>query len=147
MSYDVFLVDHVGNSLVSKRLIQEGGTQVMGGTSMCELNITYNYASLYTIALDEEKGLHWIKGKTGNETIKRLQHAVKVLGTRRYQRPVDSCEHCGFTIGVGPGLSDPGLVTNIREDYWAPTPGNAGYALNILLQWAMEYPNGYWELY
>lgn len=26
--------------------------------------------------------------------------------------------------------------------YWCPTPGNAGYALNILLQWSLLFPEG-----
>jgi hypothetical protein len=30
--------------------------------------------------------------------------------------------------------------------YWKPTPGNAGYALNILLNWALQYPNGKWQI-
>jgi hypothetical protein len=31
-------------------------------------------------------------------------------------------------------------VKKYGKDYWAPTPGNAGYALSILLQWAILYP-------
>ena len=147
MSYDIFLVDNVGNTLVSKRIIQEGGTQVMGGTSQCQLSITYNYSTLYRLTIDDEKGLKWLNGKTANDTIKRLKDAVITLGTRQYQRPVDNCDKCGFTIGVGEGLSDPFIDSNQRYDYWAPTPGNAGHALNILLRWAMEYPNGEWNIY
>ena len=29
-----------------------------------------------------------------------------------------------------------------EKDYWAPTPGNAGYALKILLDWAIMNPDG-----
>jgi len=38
------------------------------------------------------------------------------------------------------------LGTNKYKDYWAPTPGNAGYALSILLKWAGQYPNGIWKV-
>ena len=33
------------------------------------------------------------------------------------------------------------LGTVRDEDYWKSTPGNAGYALNILLGWARENPD------
>lgn len=33
------------------------------------------------------------------------------------------------------------LGTNRDGDYWAATPGNAGYALSILLAWAKEHPD------
>lgn len=32
------------------------------------------------------------------------------------------------------------------RDYWASTPGNAGYALNILLGWARLYPDAIWHV-
>jgi len=32
------------------------------------------------------------------------------------------------------------------ENYWAPTPGNAGYAASILLRWAKQYPDYVWEV-
>lgn len=31
-------------------------------------------------------------------------------------------------------------------DYWAPTPGNAGHACNILLGWAHLHPKAVWEV-
>lgn len=31
--------------------------------------------------------------------------------------------------------------------YWKATPGNAGHALNILLNWAIQCPNGKWQVY
>jgi hypothetical protein len=33
------------------------------------------------------------------------------------------------------------LGTEPADDYWAATPGNAGYALNILLGWAEQHPD------
>lgn len=38
------------------------------------------------------------------------------------------------------------LGTDTFGDYWAPTPGNAGYALNILLRFAEAHPEGRWEV-
>lgn len=34
------------------------------------------------------------------------------------------------------------LGTTRHEDYWAATPGNAGFAISILLKWAEANPNG-----
>ena len=143
MSYDIYLETEDG-VCVSSQHIQEGGTQVMGGTKECHLNITYNYSTLYRLTLDKEKGLRWLHGKTGRDTIGRLENAVELLGTHQYERCVDNCDKCGSRCGYGEGLSDPMLPENRRSDYWAPTAGNAGHALNILLGWAKENPNGKW---
>jgi len=87
---------------------EEGGTYVLGGSSEADLNITYNYGWFYYRYLDEKKGIRWLYGKKGKDCIKRLKKAIKELGTNKYR------------------------------DYWAPTPGNAGYALSILLKWAKK---------
>jgi hypothetical protein len=34
------------------------------------------------------------------------------------------------------------LGVECDDSYWRPTPGNAGYALSVLLSWAKQYPNG-----
>ena len=136
MSFDVIL-QHVGEAgdsvarvCTSKRKIQEGGTQVMGGTNNCELNITYNYSEYYheifpvkynqvgngTITT-ETTGLRWLSYKTGAEAIPILEECVQRLGTKRH------------------------------EDYWKPTSGNAGYALNILLEWSREVPSAQFVVY
>lgn len=39
------------------------------------------------------------------------------------------------------------LGTTQFSDYWAPTPGNAGYAMNILLQWAKQHPHSKFVYY
>lgn len=39
------------------------------------------------------------------------------------------------------------LGTNTFGDYWAPTPGNAGHALSILLRFAKAHPEGRWEVH
>jgi hypothetical protein len=94
----------------------EGGTYVVGGTTEACLNITYNYGSFYYEFLDKEKGLEWLDDKKASETISQLKHAIQELGTTR------------------------------DSNYWSSTSGNAGYALNILLSWAKQYPNAIWEV-
>jgi len=75
-----------------------------------ELNITYNYSPLYYKCLDADHGLRWLHGKQAKDCIKKLQEAVEALGVRQY------------------------------KDYWAPTLGNAGHALDVLLGWAKLHP-------
>jgi len=95
---------------------KEGGTYAMGGVTDADLNITYNYSWFYHQCLDKSKGIDWLDGKIAKETILHLTEAVKKLGTRQY------------------------------KDYWADTPGNAGYALNILLGWAKQHPDAVFEV-
>ena len=57
-----------------------------------------------------------LDGKRARDTIPKLQEMVDKLGTRQY------------------------------KDYWAPTPGNAGHAVNVLLQWAKQYPDATWKV-
>ena len=90
---------------------EEGGTYAVGGSDVASLNVTYNYAWFFSQILDGVEGLHSLDGRRAEECVDKLEYAVSVLGTTRY------------------------------KDYWAPTPGNAGIALNILLQWARLYPD------
>ena len=113
MSYDIALCKNEEPVTVARHA--DGGTYALGGTTYAELNVTYNYGKHYYQHLDEEKGLRWLYGKTGAETVERLELAVKALGTEQV------------------------------ADYWNPTPGNAGYALNILLGWAKQHPDAVWD--
>lgn len=115
MSYWVYLNDDDGRPC-EVDTHSEGGTYVVGGCGEAEINITYNYGGYIRTALDTELGLWWLNGKTGQETIARLQSAVDALGTER------------------------------DSDYWSATPGNAGHALSVLLAWARQHPNGVWEV-
>jgi hypothetical protein len=54
--------------------------------------------------------------KMAKETIDMLEEAVERLGIERDQ------------------------------DYWAKTPGNAGYACSILLGWAKQHPEAIWRV-
>jgi len=68
--------------------------------------------------LEEGLGYHFDKlsGKRAKDTIPALEKAVERLGTER------------------------------TENYWESTPGNAGYALSILLKWARQHPDGIWRI-
>ena len=57
-----------------------------------------------------------LHGKTGKQTVKTLEDAVEFLG----------------------------MVRN--RDYWKSTPGNVGYACNILLGWARLHPTARWDV-
>lgn len=112
MSYDLGLYYDDGPAAVDNH--EEGGTYALGGTTDAVLNITYNYAKFYYNHLDKEQGIRWLYGKSGQETIDRLEQATELLGTVR------------------------------NNDYWGATPGNAGYALSILLIWAKQHPGAIW---
>ena len=43
------------------------------------------------------------------------------------------------------GVNKLGVKTWDR-DYYAPTPGNAGFALSLMLSWAELYPDAVWEI-
>lgn len=97
--------------------VEAGGTYCIGGSDKAELNITYNYSKFYYKYLNTEEGLKWLDGKKAKKCIASLKKAVDILGT--YE----------------------------DEDYWKPTPGNAGKALSILLTWAEKYPEATFKVY
>jgi len=66
--------------------------------------------------LDEQEGIHWLHNKKAETTIIKLKATIKKLGT------------------------------NKAIDYWAAIPGNAGFALSILLKWAEQYPDGIFKV-
>lgn len=114
MSYDIYLNGADGEPLMMDEAFTEGGTYALGGTRDCELNVTYNYSSVYRLVDFSVRDLH---GLTGAETSVFLRALVEKLGTSTY------------------------------EDYWAPTPGNAGAALARLLSFAEAHPEGVWEVH
>ena len=89
---------------------EEGGTYALGGTTEADLSITYNYSPYFYKYLNVDKGLRFLHEKQAVDTVKALAYATFKLGAVR------------------------------DDDYWKATPGNAGYALSILLQWAMDNP-------
>jgi len=102
-------------SMVQVERYTEGGCYQVDGSTNAKLNITYNYSWFFHEYLDNKTGLRWLYGKKAIDTIDRLQVAVNKLGTEQW------------------------------KDYWAPTPGNAGHALNILLRWARQHPETIWQ--
>lgn len=93
----------------------EGGTYPMGGAVGATLNVTYNYGADF-----REVGIDLhpdgnVNGRQAKDTVRFLEPAVIRLGTKR------------------------------TSDYWEATPGNAGYALSILLKWAKQHPEARWR--
>lgn len=113
---------HCGESIATDDVYEvdphtEGGTYMPMGATQAELNITYNYGKWYRAYLDESNGIRVLDGQIAGNTIDVLEKAVAELGTIR--------DH---------------------DDYWNATPGNAGHALSVLLEWAKKYPDGVWRV-
>lgn len=117
MSYDIDLADPVTGEVLQAEANHQirGGTYCVGGTTDLSLNITYNYAKHYYRVMDEEKGIRSLYGKTGAETIPAIKKAIEALGT------------------------------DVNDDYWKPTEGNARQALCGLLALAQMRPDGVWK--
>lgn len=81
MSYDIELMDPITERVIEfdEPHQMRGGTYVLGGTRVAELNITYNYGSHYRRVIGE-KGIRTIYGMTGADSISVLQEAVAKLG-------------------------------------------------------------------
>ena len=136
MSYYVALVDDSREAnpysswphpVVDVTTHQEGGVIAIGGSSEAAMHVTYNYSSefcrAWTLAGGSFDGEgdgtlgEMIGGKRAADVIEALTKAVEILGAER----------------------DP--------YYWAPTAGNAGYALSVLLGWALQHPNATFEVH
>ena len=115
MSYDIDLVDKITGRPVKVDRHEEGGTYAVGGITEASLNVTYNYGKYFRRCLDAENGIRWLYGRKAKDCIEPLQAAVNTLGTDR------------------------------DTNYWNVTPGNAGYALSILLRWARQWPDAVFE--
>jgi len=114
MSYDISLKEPESDETIvfDQRHDITGGTFAVGGTDEAWLNITYNYGKFYYKYIDPEKGIRFLYGKTGKESIPLLEKAIKKLGTEK------------------------------NDDYWKATAGNAGIALQGLLVFAKMRPDG-----
>lgn len=117
MSYDINLCDLVTKETLHTKFKHEisGGTTCVGGTTEMWLNITDNYSKFYREVIDEEKGIRFIYGKTGAESIPILEKAIDRLND------------------------------DADEDYWKATEGNAKRALYGLLTFARLRPDGIWD--
>lgn len=116
MSYDIYLKDSEGKTVeFESNHDLVGGTYQLGGTRNAWLNITYNYSPHFYRVMPEDKGIRWLYGQTGLDSIPVLESAIEQLGT-------DVC-----------------------DDYWEATEGNARKALENLLILAKAAPSAIWD--
>jgi len=131
MSYDIELVDPVTKATLELDAPHQmkGGTYALGGTRLCELNVTYNYAEHFRRVFGDENvelsgfdaifgggetGIRRLYGMTGAQSIPVLTAAIAQLGDE------------------------------VNDDYWKATEGNAKRALCQLLTLAQLRPDGVW---
>jgi hypothetical protein len=117
MSYDIKLCDPVTKETITVDFTHSirGGTYCVGGDNRLWLNITYNYSKYYYNTIDAEKGIRFIYGKSGAESIPILESAIAKLGD------------------------------DVSDNYWDATEGNAKQALHGLLAFAKLRPDGIWN--
>ena len=116
MSYDIDLTDPVTGDVLhlDKPHMIRGGTYAIGGDTACSLNVTYNYAPHF-YAVFGGKGIRFLYGKTGAETLPHLQEAAALLKDDK------------------------------TSDYWEATEGNAKAAILQLAALAQLRPDGVWR--
>jgi hypothetical protein len=129
MSYDLGLVDAITGEELQLDVPHQmkGGTYCLGGCSTADINITYNYATIFRRVLGEREsdhrenrdgklcGIRLIYGMTGAESIPVLEAAIEKLGD------------------------------DVDPDYWKATEGNAKRALQQCLALARLRPDGVWN--
>lgn len=117
MSYDINLIDPVTKEVIEldEKHDMRGGTYAVGGTRDAHLNITWNYGKYYYRLIDKDKGIRYIYGMTGAESIPVLDKAISQLGD------------------------------DVDKNYWKVTEGNAKQALFQLKALAQMRPDGIWE--
>jgi hypothetical protein len=96
----------------------KGGTYCLGGTTEAHLNITYNYSPHYKrvfAAQGLNDGIRSIYGMTGKDSIPILIAAANML------------------------------KSDVSDNYWDPTEGNARAALLQLAQLAVLCYDSYWQ--
>lgn len=109
MSWWVSVNDPETGEPISVESFEEGGTQVMGGSTEADLNITYNYSPhYYRVLTGSNDGLRGLDGWTAARAL-----PVLVAGVAELSEDID-------------------------DDYWAATEGNARRALDILRGWCEQ---------
>ena len=116
MSYDIKLIHPVNGDILEldSPHHMKGGTYQVGGTAKAEINITYNYSKFFS-ELFGEKGIRFIYGMSGSESIEHLEECI------------------------------PLLKDDLTDNYWDATEGNAKAALCQLLALAKMRPDGVWD--
>lgn len=97
MSWDVYL-EKDGKPVEVDRH-EEGGTYAVGGTTVAELNLTYNYSPNFHAALGFP--FRMLDGTLAENTIPNLEAAVQKLGTERaddYWKATDG--NAGFALNI-----------------------------------------------
>lgn len=161
MGYDIELIEDGEPVCVEPHSV--GSILVVGGNDRAEMTITYNYSDQFK-ALDEAERLDWLNGKSGAETIERLERAVVTLGTEVHRGPyyvlkleyaeasnewIERLGNVDFEAPENAELFAEALKLGVIYNtggYWKSTPGNAGHVLNILLSWAKQCPNACWRI-
>jgi len=126
MSMWIDLRDAKGNT-AEVASFEAGGSYALGGSTDASLNVTYNYSAMtYALRIPnpnitDDNGCEWwsfwsLNGMSAADTIATLEQIVEWCGVKQW------------------------------NDYWAPTPGNVGYAASILLAWAKQYPDYVWDV-
>jgi hypothetical protein len=113
MGYWVYLHDRTDPDDVHPVKVdshEEGGTYVAGGTDEACVSVTTNYTRHFVDALGGESLREFLQDRKAADAIPGLEAGVGKLGTER------------------------------GDDYWTPTPGNAGAVLALLLRWARQHP-------
>ena len=96
---------------VEVELFCEGGTQAVGGSTEAWVSITFNYAEVYFLFNFDLRKT--LDGKKASTVLPKLK---KVWNKLKGCKP-------------------------FKNDYWAPTPGNAGVPIKLILGWAEQHPD------
>jgi len=93
----------------------------------------------------EEGGTYCLGGSTGadlnitynySKQYARFGFSLWDLEGKRAKHTVATLEKLVASLGI-----------EKSRDYWEATPGNAGYALSILLRWAQQHPRTKWRVH
>lgn len=81
MSWDVELVDKETKKVMHMPYKHDfrGGNYVLGGTTACEINITYNYGANYR-RVHPENGITDLNGMSGKDSVPILADMIGKLG-------------------------------------------------------------------
>lgn len=117
MSYDISLLDPITKKVLHAPAPHQlfGGTHAVDGTTELWLNVTYNYSKHFYRTIDNAKGIRFIYGMTGAESIPVMKKAIDQL------------------------------KDDVSDNYWEATEGNAKRALLGLLALAQMRPDGVWN--
>jgi len=146
MSWDIYLDDEDGQP-VQVRPFVGGGTIMVNPETMeeipqvkAELNVTYNYSSVFQLAAAAalyELGRGGVYAPSPERTMLEAWYEDGI-------RSLDNARASDVTEGLRLMLRqlDPrGRGPNDAYDYWAPTPLNAAQPLRTLLEWCEQEPD------